>query len=166
MGCAGLARKRRLPIPPFTSHTASGGGSSSPGFEIGYDQITASVNITSGTESAGTTLISCAAHTFDGAPVLVSVFSPRLNPAGATSAVVISLFESTTQLGRILLAQSDGTGVAQTQVMSGFRFTPTAGSHTYTLTAFMAPLGGTWIFAAGAGGTSAFVPAYVRFTKV
>jgi hypothetical protein len=44
------------------------------------------------------------------------------------------------------------------------RFTPTAASHTYTVTVFGSSAAGA--VGAGAGGTAAYVPAFIQFTKV
>jgi hypothetical protein len=41
-----------------------------PGHEFGYDQITSTVNVVGTTQGAGTTIITCAAHVFDGGPVM------------------------------------------------------------------------------------------------
>jgi hypothetical protein len=56
------------------------------------------VNISSTTESSGTTVITCAAHTFDGAPVVAEFFGHILAPDSGT--LTVCLFESTTQITR------------------------------------------------------------------
>lgn len=132
------------------------------GSEIGYDQITSPVTVSSATEATGTTVITCAAHAFDGNPVMVEFFAPYVQPASGDF-VQISLFEGATQIGRI--AQTD-SGAAGTDFPSPgrLRFTPTAGSHTYTVTARRSGADGT--IGAGPGGTGEYVPAFIRFTKV
>jgi hypothetical protein len=151
--------------------TPGGGGGSaatSPGFEIGYDQITASVTVASTTEATGTTIISAAAHTFDGALVLAHFFAPlgQVNTiVGGT--MTVSLFEGATQIARFgAVVQPAGGGANIDNPFTGFiRFTPTAASHTYTVTAFNGG-GGTGIIGAGVGGTGAYTAAFLRFTKV
>lgn len=150
--------------------SAGSGGSSSPGFEIGYDQVTAPVTVASTTEATGTTLITCAAHVFDGSAVLVTFccemvqFGSQLN-----NPIVWSLFEGATQiteLGQAISPTGAGTAAA-VPVASLFRFTPTAASHTYTVTVFAGSVAGTApVFQAGAGGVGARPPMFVRFTKV
>ena len=140
-----------------------------PGYEIGYDQITATVNVTSTTEATPTTVISCAAHVFDGSPVLVSFFTPGLTtPNNAAGDFIrISLFESTTEIGVIAFRETPSSTHVEVGSISGFfRFTPTAGSHTYTIGGSVNSTVGTPAVGAGAGGTGAFVPAFVRFTKI
>lgn len=151
----------------------SGGGGSAalstlPGFEIGYDQITAPVNVASTTQATPTTVISCAAHTFDGAAVLLTVYFPYLeNGTAAAASVFFNLFESTTNLGVLgELGLATGTLQLLTTPVAMFRFTPTVGSHTYTIAAWANSTTGTPQVGAGAGGTGNFMPAFARFTKV
>ena len=145
----------------------SGGGSTSPGYEIGYDQITSSVNIASTTESAGTTIITCAAHTFDGALVMVEFFSPFVTDSSVSSLTIVSLFESSTQISRLANTSASNAAQQSSVALTGrYRFTPSAGSHTYTVTAFANSTTGTPAVGAGAGGTGAYPPCFVRFTKV
>lgn len=150
---------------PFSQ---SGGSSSgSAGSEVGYDQITNSVSIASTTEATGTTLITCGAHTFDGAAVFVDLFG-YLQLSSVATGHTISLFEGATQIARLFeLFIAAATNSDIFCVRAGFRFTPTAASHTYTITAFTNNSTGTQAtFSGGAGGTGTLSPAYVRFTKV
>jgi hypothetical protein len=139
-----------------------------PGFEVGYDQITSIVNISSTTEATGTAVISCASHTFDGAAVMAEFFTPRaiLPQAGSNNIMTVSLFESATEIGIIALALDPSLTAFHMPLSGRLRFTPTAGAHTYTVTAFVNNTTGTPQIVAGAGGTAAFVPAFCRFTKV
>lgn len=133
-----------------------------PGYEIGYDQITSPVSVNSSTEATPTTIITCASHTFDGAAVMLEFFCPYAMPAtGATSQLLVNLFESTTNLGRIA-AITDGVN-AQT-LIGRIRFTPSAAAHTYLIAGWQG--GGTATVGAGAGGSAAYAPAFARFTKV
>ncbi len=137
-----------------------------PGQEIGYDQITGTVNVASTTEATGTTIITCAAHQFDGAPVIAEFFSP-VCATGTTlqDILFVCLFEGATQIGRLCLLDNPAAAQALCFLTGKLRFTPTAGSHTYTVTAFATSTTGTPQVGAGAGGTGANVPAYIRFTK-
>ena len=148
----------------IATSSAAAGWAYPPGFEIGYDQITASVTVSSTTESAGTSIIAAAAHTFDGGAVLAQFFAPFVSTANAAGATVtVLLFESTTEIGR--LGQVQTTSANMNTPFSGFlRFTPSAAAHTYTVTAIQS--GGNGTIGAQGGGTSLFVPAFIRFTKV
>ncbi len=146
----------------------SGSSGTPPGFQFGYDQITAPVNVVSTTEATGTTVITCAPHTFDGAPVLAHFFAPEATlPSTAANTLACSLFEGATQLGRLTWSASNLSAEQINMPLSGFlRFTPTVGSHTYTVTCFVSATNGTPQVNAGVGGTATFVPAFIRFTKV
>lgn len=144
------------------------GGSGTIGFEIGYAQITAPVNITDIAEATATSLISSGALTFDGAPVLCEVFAVVQTDTGSVGdALIMSLFEGSTQITRLALMRADQITLADVHTITAhYRFTPTAGSHTYKLTAFSQNTTGTPKISAGAGGTGGNPPAFLRFTKV
>lgn len=152
---------------PVASSATAAAWQFPPGYEISYTQITSPVNIASSTESSGTAIISPAAATFDGGAVLVEVFAVIQGGSVATQEQ-ICLFEATTQITRLgALAQSAAsTGFFQATTWK-YRFTPTAGSHTYTVTAFANNTTGTQASVqCGSGGTGGLPPAFIRFTKV
>lgn len=139
-----------------------------PGYEIGYAQITSNANITDTAESTATALISSGALTFDGGAVIAEFYSPVVstdaNATGDTTKV--TLFEGATELGKIAQVDTVAASIQVATPKTGLRFTPTAGVHTYKLCAFVPSTVGTPFIGAGAGGTGANVPAYIRFTKV
>ena len=130
-----------------------------PGFEINYTQITANVTV-SGTSGARTTVISPGAITFDGSAVLVHFFAQAIS-SGAADQVSVTIDES----GSIVAVLSQTGSPSANEPCSAFlRFTPTAASHTYTISAYRATANG--IINAGTGSGGANAPAFVRFTKV
>lgn len=135
------------------------------GQELAYAQITSGVNVTSATEATGTTVVTAPAFTVDGStPVLVEFFAPSAFPAsGVSSFIYISLFEGATQIGRLGIVLDPAAANEQLPVNLRYRFTPAAGSHTYTVTAHQS--GGNGTISAGAGGTGTFVPAFIRVTR-
>ena len=149
---------------PVASSSSAGAWSYPPGFEISFTAITATITVSSTTESAGTSVVAPGAIVFDGTPVLMHLYAP----SGASNTggnLIICLFEGATQLGRIWefgdAAINFGGAVNAFQ-----RFTPTAASHTYTITAFMQGGSGNGSILAGAGGTGTPAPGFLRFTKV
>lgn len=97
---------------------------------------------------------------------MLEVFFPQVGePSISFGTITVCLFESTTQIGRLganyLSANAQYYAVADYK----YRFTPSAGSHTYTITAYVSSNTSSSIVA-GAGGTGAFVPGFARFTKV
>jgi len=154
---------------PVASSATAGAWGYPPGYEINYTQITANVNIVSTTEATGTTILSPGAITFDGTLVLCHFYTPRIqaDTSSAGDVVIVSLFEGATQIARLGIVTTLITTTNFSSTMSAFyRFTPTAASHTYTITAYASSTTGTPIVGAGAGGTAAYSPAFVRFTKV
>lgn len=160
---------------PVASSAVAGTWAFPPGHEFGYDQITGNVNIVSLTEATGTTIITCAAHTFDGAAVICDFFSgqvvlPAETVATTAVSVTFSLFEGATQITRLAFALYEINQTVNNQmqipIFGSLRFTPTAASHTYTVTAICSSTNGTPVVVAGAGGTGTPPPTYVRFTKV
>jgi hypothetical protein len=143
------------------------GGTLPSGFEFGYDQITSIVTVSSTSEAAGTTVIAAAAHSFDGAPVKAEFYSASILN-GASGQTIVNLWEGappgTTNLGLIVNTQSGDAGAVSAAMMGELRFTPSAGSHTYSVIAWRAGSNGT--INAGVGGATTHVPAYIRFTKV
>lgn len=135
-----------------------------PGGEIGYDQITNPVIFASTVEASGTTIIACSAHTFDGGAVLAKFSSPSVTPPStAGGQVVFCLFDGATEIGRIAIVTGDGAG-GRYPCQGEVRFTPSAGSHTYTVTAYTT-VGTGGSCNASSGGTGSLVPTFVRFTK-
>jgi hypothetical protein len=138
-----------------------------PGFQWGYDQTTSTVNVVSTTEATPTTIFTCAAHTFDGAPVWVEMGGALRTASSAGGQIVAMLFESTTEIIRLASSQPQSASQQMTtSLVFGAMFTPTAGSHTYILAAFVAGTTGTPFIAGGPGGAAANPPTYLRFTKV
>jgi hypothetical protein len=135
-----------------------------PGYEFGYDQIVNNVTVSATTEASGTTVITCAAHAFDGAPVIAEFFAPLIT-TGTADQVTVSLFEGATQIGRLCNVTSGNATIEGFPGVGKIRFTPSAASHTYTVTAIRAGSNSGTI-TAGAGGTATYAPAFIRFTKV
>lgn len=145
--------------------------SAGTGSEINYTQITTTANVTDTSEATATALISPGAITFDGQPVLVQTFVTMIlgTATNTTDLITVSLFEGATQITRLgVFTFQDLASSQQFQLSLTFlyRFTPTAGSHTYKVTAFTNSTTGTPRILAGSGGTAGYPPSFVRFTKV
>lgn len=137
-----------------------------PGSEIGYDQITASVSITGTTSAAPTTIISGSAHIFDGSPVLLDFSAMAIvTPNAAGVSLNIGLYEGSTLITILTFAVPTASANMWVPFRSGFRFTPSAGSHTYSIKGWAASGSGADI-SAGTGTAGSAAPAYLRFTKV
>lgn len=137
-----------------------------PGYEIGYDQITSPVSITGSASNSTTTVIAGSAHTFDGALVIAefSAFSV-ISPSVASSFINIGLYESITLLAVVAQILVPAAVNMRVPAVGKFRFTPTAGSHTYSIKAWTSSTTGTPQILADAGSANGD-PAFLRFTKV
>jgi len=150
---------------------SSGGAAAAvfpPGYEIAYNQITAGVNIT-GTNLAGATaIIAGSSHTYLNVPYLFVFFSPIVTlPSTTGGTVTVVLTEDGTAIANIAYAANDITG-GQTKIalIGQFRYTPSAGSHTYAIAAYASATTGTPAIGAAAGGSDTTAPAFLRVTQV
>ncbi len=148
------------------------GGGSTPGYvypagyEINYTAATSPISVTDSAEATATALLSPGAITFDGAAVIVEFFCADVQvPGGVNDLVIGSLFEGSTQITRFFYITNEVAAVTENMpVCAKYRFTPSAGSHTYKFTAYSS--GGAGVLGAGNGGTGGLPPTFIRFTKV
>lgn len=135
-----------------------------PGYELVYTELTSQITVSSTTESAGNSIFAPGAVTFDGSPVILEVFCPNfLSPAVAAGFTALCLFEGATELGKLAVIQSPAAAANSMTLFARRKFTPSAGSHTYTVTAFVSS--GSGLVGGLAGGTAVYLPAYLRITK-
>lgn len=136
--------------------------------QMAYVEFTASVTIASSTEGTPTDVVSAGAVTYDGTTkVCVEFYAPGcVTNATAGSGFFLDLYNDGTSLGRLLVVQNPVGGASGLNVaLFARRFlTPTSGSHTLKV--------GGWSFSsanpvvsAGAGGTTANLPGYIRVTS-
>lgn len=138
-----------------------------PGYELGYEEVTSNVTLVAlGTNSGLTDVITFDPITFDGQPVMVEFYCSDIYGSGADP-LYVHLYEGATGLGRMGLVTASSSATRNNPVICRYRFTPSAGSHTYKIVAENTDAGGTGLVRAGAGGSSSvYVPAYARITKV
>jgi len=160
-GSAGVAARRdhKHAMPATTAV---------PGGELDYVEKTSNTSITATTEGTANTIVTSNAITFDGAPVIMEFYSQGVQTQlVASSDITILLRDDTaaTVLGDIAYHATPAAATNYHPVYVRRRFTPAAGSRTYSIRAFVA--GGTGTVLGGAGGTgNASMPAFIRFTKV
>ena len=143
------------------------GGSGTIGFEINYTEKTSATFITSTNPAAPTTILSPGAITFDGGPVLVTFFSGDVRPPNFSGEQIsICLYEGATEVARIAFFETNSATQPILSILGQYRFTPTAGSHTYTIGAFVSTNSGSPFVDGGPGGAGNPPPCFVRFTKV
>lgn len=136
-----------------------------PGAVLAYEEVPGNVTVTSATEAAPTDVVSAGTIALDGrTPVAVKFFSPRvLNGAGANAVVFVSLWDGTTQLGRLGYAQI----ASNDQISVPFNVErvlppPAVGDHEYLIRAHRTVANG--LIVSGVGGVGADLPAFVQVT--
>lgn len=142
--------------------TASGGL-----VELGYSQITSDVNITSVTAGSGTPIISALTVVCDGGPVLVEFFAPGVvAPSTSGGQAFLSLYQDGSEKSRYWANISNPAAATQyAPAYLSYRTTPTAGSHTFDVRAFVSATTGTPRVSAGTA-TTAPSPAFLRVSKI
>jgi hypothetical protein len=137
-----------------------------PGHEYDYTQITADKSVTATTEGAADTVITGGSATFDGGAVIVEFFSPYVK-ADTTSAgrlIAICLFMDGSVIDGFWAIKDNIAAVSNRSPVSlRRRYTPSAGSHSFVVKAWVSA--GTAIVGAGAGGSGAGSPAFLRVVK-
>lgn len=137
--------------------------------ELAYGTLTTTVSVTSTVEATGTTIVTAPSISVDGSTtILVEFFSNDVRlPTGASDNMVISLFEGATQISRIATLQPAAITQQTILAVNGrYRFTPSAGSHTYSVTARVSSTTGSPQVNGGTGGTSGNAPTFIRITRV
>lgn len=138
-----------------------------PGEELDYAEITAAVAPATTTEGTATTVVASNAVTYDGSPVIIEFQSPAWRPdsAGAGRTMQLVLVDSVAGVidGNLALIKAPAATAADEPCSVKRRFTPSPGLHTFTVKAFVSA--GTGNIDAGAGGTGASTPAFLRVTR-
>ncbi len=144
-----------------------GGGGGGNAIELDYVQITSNVSPTATTEATANTVVTGSAVTYDGStPVVLEFFSETVRPTATGGASLsLYLYDGSSSIGRIGLLSNpapSGSNVLGVPVHIKRRLTPSAASHTYSIRAAVSS--GTGLISAGAGGSTAVMPAFIRIT--
>ncbi len=130
-----------------------------PGYEVAYAEITSGVSVTATSEGAAHTVVATSSATYENVPYLIQCYSPRAETS-TNGVFVFDIYVDSTILGRMgIIALPAGSAPYFGQI----RYTPSAGSHTFTWKVWRGTNDGT--LNAGAGGTGTQVAAYIRVVK-
>lgn len=128
------------------------------GGEIAYVQRTSDIGVPATTAATATDLgLTSGAIVYDGTPILIEFFGPRIDRG--TNTITIVLYDGATQLGNMGVAD----GAPSTFGPFRRRLTPTPGSHTYLPKAYVN--GGNGAIRAGDGSANNWMPAFFRILK-
>lgn len=142
---------------------AAGGGGVTV---LSYVELTGTVSVTGTSEAAPTDIVSAAAVTVDGSTLIcVEVYLPRIGLAPNSGARIrVYLREGGTSLGEFGLFENNASATSRAGMCFARRFlTPSAGSHTYKISASREVSDGS--IGAGAGGSGNAMPGYIRITS-
>lgn len=141
---------------------------SSPGTELGYDQITATVNVTGLTSGAPTTVLTSSKYAFDGSLVMAEFYASEISTpsAAAGNNTNIGLYENGTLIAVLGQLNTSAAATHGATILARLRFKPSPGQHVYTIGAWASNTTGTPRVFAGTGVGGAVAPAYLRLTKV
>lgn len=140
-----------------------------PGYEFDYVEKTSETNITATSEGAADAIITANAVTFDGSTaVWVEAWFPYIQQSGSGTNTSLVFFDGAGSIGLCWIASGPGaTGYTGNLRFPGVvarrKLTPSAAAHTYSVRGYVPS--GTAIAAAGAGGSAAYMPAYIRVVK-
>jgi hypothetical protein len=138
------------------------------GAELDFKQVTSDVTgISATTEAAATSVIAGNAVLFDGSRVKLEFFAPEVAYVAGTGTNKLTLvfLRDTTVVGQAVILESGSTFVSSKAAQATCFDTPAAGSHTYAVKAFSSATSPNYTVKAGAGGSGALVPAFLRVTK-
>lgn len=138
-----------------------------PGYEFSYVEFTSDKTSTHTTEATSDTVVASASVAYDGSTIVnVEFYCPILFPPTVDGGkAIVLLYEDSTVLGQIAVARTSSAATAiGWPCHVSRRLTPSNASHTYTIK--LMTTAGTANASAGAGGTGAEMPGFIRITKV
>lgn len=135
----------------------------SSGLELAYTEYTSNVTISATVEASATTIVTAPALDLDGQAILVEFFCPRLDVADTADDVLLTLWDGSTDLGRLGWHIVTGADLSF-PVMLARKVSPTVGQHTYSVRGWKVGAGGA-IANAGSGGSGGLLPGYLRIVR-
>lgn len=136
--------------------------------ELDFKQATADITgINATTEAGATAVLSGNSVSYDGSRVKVEFFAPEIAYVGGTGTnkVTLVFLRDTTVVGQAVILETGSTFASGKGAKAECFDTPSAGAHTYAVKAFAAASSPNYTVKAGAGGSGALVPAFLRVTK-
>lgn len=137
------------------------------GKELDYVQITSPVSITGTTEGTAQTVVTGTSVAYDGSTIIEIEFYAQyaeVEDASGASLIVL-LYDGATVLGRLATITNVAAAALRVPLCLKRRLTPSAASHSYVIKAYTTVASANAAIGAGAGGTGAGLPAFLRITR-
>lgn len=150
-----------MPLMPVASVQIGSAGYND--IQLDYVESTSGLTVTATSEGTSQTYLTSGAITCDGTTRLrFEFYAADLTMTGSGTGVIV-LYEDSTAIGWLGEWGNATASLFTANPASCVRYrTPAAGSHTYTIRAFKTA--GTAAIGAGAGGTGADMPSYLRIS--
>ncbi len=132
------------------------------GYEYSHVAFTGNVSVTATSEATANTIVTAGAVAFDGAIVALIEFWCSLARSANSTSMQYFLYDGSSSIGILGQTDTDAAGNGH-PVKLERRLTPSNASHTYSIRAKV--VSGTGTVFAGAGGTAALVPGFIRITR-
>lgn len=135
--------------------------------ELAYVEFTSNVSVSAVSDATGNTIVSAGAVTYTAVKHKIEFWTPQaLLAATAAGVLIVNLWDASTNLARIGYFDSQNAGSGDGGPMYCCRYiTPTAGSHTYIIKAWVSGTGAAATMKGGAGsGGTAMMPGFIRVT--
>jgi hypothetical protein len=136
--------------------------------ELGYGQMTSNITINNATAGVGTEVIAPLTVVCDGNPILVEFFSPEARPSqNANDELNISLFEDSSEKIRSWGRNYNAAGGYNNKpTYLSVRLTPSAGTHTYGVKAYVSNASNAGSVGGGTGTSTTSAPCFLRVSKI
>lgn len=133
---------------------------------VAYIEFTATATTVATTEGTAEEIVSLGSLAFDGSTVYeLEFFAPTWAINATTTDMFILLHDGSAAIGWIWVGRTPAVNVAQGTVFAKRKFTPAAGTRTYSIRHYMSATSTGSVFA-GVGGAGAYMPGYVQLRKV
>lgn len=137
-----------------------------PAHEFDYTEYTGgNVSITATTEGTANTVVTGGAVTYDGSTaILVEFYAPVVTTQATSGAHVhVYLYDNGSSIGELAQFTTPAGAAMRGPIHVVRRLTPSNAAHTYSIRA--ATSAGTATITGGAGGSAAYMPAFIRQVK-
>lgn len=135
-----------------------------PGYELDYVAFTSPVTLSATSEATATTIVTGSAVAYDGSTVVeIEFYTPYFDSSAGAEIMTVVLYDGAGSIGKLCVMLTL-TAVIQAGGTYKRRLTPSAATHTYSIRGYVNT--GSVPVGAGAGGSTNYMPGFIRITRV